>query len=195
MIKLTCMDILSPCIILPPSIISGMTAYQFFCQAGICIELLPDLCDFKSNHTKTRPECCVGGVPVLVAMLTQYSEAGVGAFNILYEITYREHLPADHVETVEGLLVRLRAPHRMCHVLAACLPPVQGGSMVITGTDGEPIHPFIHPFIMELWSVCLSVHVSVCPSVRPSVRPSMHPSIHPSIHPVTLLFTMMLLCL
>ncbi len=113
--------------------------------------------------------------------LTQYSEAGVGAFNILYEITYREHLPADHVETVEALLVRLRAPHRMCHVLAACLPPVQGGSMFIPGTDGEPIHPSIDPFTVQL--VCLSIRASVCQFIRPS------------IYPVTLLFTVMLVCL
>ena len=129
----------------------------------------------NSNHTNTQPGCCVGGVPGLVAMLTQYSEAGVSAFNILYEITYRERLPADHVETVEALLVCLRAPHRMCHVLAACLPPVKGGSMFIPGTDGEPMHPFIHPFKI---SVCLCI----CPSVRPSVRPSVYPSAHPSIH-------------
>ena len=97
-------------------------------------------------------------------MLTQYSEAGVGSFNILVEITYREHLPADHVETVEALLVRLRAPHRMCHLLAACRPPVQGGGMFIPGTNGEYIHPFIHPFTIP-WSVCLSVHLSVHTSI------------------------------
>jgi len=107
---------------------------------------------------------------VLVAMLTQYSEAGVGAFNILYEITYREHLPADHVETVEGLLVRLRAHHRMCHVLAACLPPVQG-SMFIPGTDGEPVHPFIHD------SIGLSVCLRICSSVRPFIHLSIQ-SLH-----------------
>ena len=110
-----------------------------FCQGGICVEVLPNLCRLDSNHTHTQPGCCTGGVPVLVAMLTQYSEAGVGAFNILYEITYREHLPADHMETMETLLVRLQAHHRMCHVLAACLPPVQGGSMFIPGTDGERV--------------------------------------------------------
>ena len=86
-----------------------MTAYQILCLAGICIELLPDLCEFEGNHTNIQPGCCVGGVPVVVAMLTQYSEAGVGAFNLLYEITYREHLPAEHVETVEDLLVRLQS--------------------------------------------------------------------------------------
>ena len=150
-----------------------MKAYYFFCQAGICIDLLPDLCDFKSNDTNTQPGCCVGGVPVLVAMLTQDSEA----FHILHDITYRQHqLPADHVAIVEGLLVRLRAPHRMCHVLAACLPPVQGGDLFISGTNSEPILTFIHPFITP------RVRPSVCPSGRPSIHPCTHPSLHPSIH-------------
>lgn len=176
MIKLTCMTFCqTPCITLPHSISRVMTAYCFFCQAGICIDVLPNLCGSNSNHTNTRPGCCIGGVPVLVAMSTQYSEAGVGAFNILYEITYHEQLVADHVETVEALLVRLRVPHRMCHVLAACLPPVKGGSMFIPGTDGEPMHPFIHPFKTSL--VFPSVCASVCPSVRPSVCPSINPSI------------------
>ncbi len=155
-----------PCITLPHSTMKIMSAYQFCCQASI--EVLPHLCEVNSDHINIQAGCCVGGVPVLVAMLTQCSGAGVGAFNILYEITYRGHLPADHVETVEALLVRLRAPYRMCHVLAACLPPVQGGSMFMPGTDGEPIHPSIDSFILPL--VCLSIRASVCLSIHPSIQ-------------------------
>ncbi len=146
-----------------------MTAYHFFCQATNRTVLLPDLCKMHSNHTNTQPGCYVGGLPVLVAMLTQHSEAGVGAFNILYEITCREHLPVVHVKTVAAMLVRLRAPHRICHVLAACLPPVQGGGTVIPGIDGEP-------------SIISSIRLPVFPSGDASVCPSICLSVHRPIH-------------
>jgi len=147
-----------------------MTAHCFFCHGCISTEVLPNLSRLNGNHTNSQPGCCTGDVPVLVAMLTQYSEAGVEAFNILYEVTYRDNLPADHTEAVEGLLVRLRAHHRMCHVLAACLPPVQGGSMFIPGTDDEPVlHSSTH-------------NPSICPSILLSVHPFVRQSICPFIH-------------
>ncbi len=111
-------------------------------------------------------------------MLTQYSEVGEEAFNILYEVTYRDNLPADHTEAVEGLLVRLRAHHRMCHVLAACLPPVQRGSMFIPGTDGEPV---LHSSTHSL-SICTSILLSVRPFVRPSTCTFIHLLIRLFVH-------------
>ncbi len=99
---------------------------------------LPERVSCTAMSGVITPVCHVaGGIPLLVAMLTQYDQAATEAFHMLEFLLIPGTLPADQLESAETLLVRLQAAHRICHVLAACLPPVRGGRMMFPGTDGR----------------------------------------------------------